>query len=139
MQCCRTVNEPRVWLLNEENPEILFTHGACHIFAVKLHEIVGYPLKTCLKKNNEIVHCYALRDGKGVDAKGSIARPDFREEFAFTRIEDISSSALADYFRRLFPREESEEISDGKSFNQIASERAERFISANRHRFAPRF
>lgn len=128
------MNEPRFWLL-EEDDEALLTHGACHIFAAKLHELFGYPLQACRNKKNGIAHCYAIRDGEGIDAKGSIDRPDFREEFTFERREDITSSQLLDYFRRLFPKEESEEISDGKSFNQIASERAERFINTNRHRF----
>ena len=55
----------------------------------------------------------------------------------FEREEDITSSALLDYFRKLFPGEDSKEIRDGKSFNRIASERAERFINANPNRFAP--
>jgi hypothetical protein len=129
-------DEPRAWLLENPN-ETLFTHGACHIFAAKLQELFGYSLKACRDKNNEIIHCYAIRDGEGINAKGSIARKYFHEAFTFERAEDIDSSALLDYFRKLFPREESEEISDGKSFNQIASERAEPFISANRNRFAP--
>jgi hypothetical protein len=130
--------EPRAWLLEEECDETLFTHGACHIFAAKLHELFGYSLKACRDKRNGIAHCYLVRDGKGIDAKESIDRPDFCEDFAFERVEDITSSALLDYFRKLFPTEESEVIRDGKTFNQIASERAERFISANRDRFAPR-
>ncbi len=128
--------EPRAWLLEEDRDEIFFTHGGCHIFAAKLHELFGYSLKACWK-NDGIVHCHAIRHGKGIDAKGSIDRPDFREEFTFERVEDITSSALLHYFRKLRPEEESEEVGDGKSFNQIASERAECFISANRNRFAP--
>jgi hypothetical protein len=129
--------EPRLWLLQQDD-QTLFTRGACHIFVAKLHELFRYSLKACRDKNNGIAHCYAIRDGQGIDAKGSIDRRDFREEFTFERVEDITSSALLDYFRELFPREESEEISDGKSFNQIVSQRAERFVSANRNQFAPR-
>jgi len=128
--------EPRAWLLEEDRDEIFFAHGACHIFAAKLHALFGYSLKAC-RKNDGIVHCYAIRHGKGIDAKGSIDRLDFREEFTFERVEDITSSALLDYFRKRFPREESEEVSDGKSLNQFASDRAKHFIDANRDRFAP--
>ena len=117
--------------------ESLFTHGTCDIFATKLHELFGYPLRACWK-NNKIVHCYAIRDGEGIDAKGSIRRPDFCEEFTFDQEKDITPSELVDHFSKLPHRKEWEEISDGKSFNQVVSERAERFITANRHRFAPR-
>ena len=129
--------EPRAWSLEEKCDETFFTHAACHILAAKLHELFGYSLKACRDKNNGIAHCYVIRDGKGIDAKGSIDRPYLREEFAFERVEDITWSALLDYFRKLYPGEESEVIRDGKSFNQIASERAGCFIIANRSRFAP--
>lgn len=121
-----------------ESDETLFTHGACHIFAAKLHELFGYPLRACRDSSDGIAHCYAVRDGEGIDAIGPIDRAYFREDFTFERVEVITPSALIDYFRTRFPREDSKEISDSKTFNQIASERAERFITANLDRFGHR-
>ena len=134
-----SMNEPRIWLLNrtERTDEALFLHGGCHIFALTLHKWFSYPLVACRMKDDGIAHCYALRDGKGVDAAGSIERPYFHEEFNVTTEKWIEPADLRAYFLRLFPREDSERLwSHGnKTFNEIVDERACVFIASYPDRF----
>ena len=99
----------------------------------------GYALFACRDVENGIVHCYALRDGKGVDALGSIERQYFREDFKFIRPHEIEPADLRAYFLHLFPREHSEPLPShgGRTFNEIATERAWRFIRFHPDRFDP--
>ena len=123
-------------LLNSSD-KVLFTRGACHIFAAKLNERFGYELMACRDKSNGIAHCYAIRNGEGIDAIGKIDRPCFHEDFKFVHKKDISRADLLEYFRQRFPDEESACHSGNKSFNQIAFCRAEKFINKNLDRFGP--
>jgi hypothetical protein len=101
--------------------------------------LFSYPIVACLRRDHGIAHCYALRDGKGLDAAGSIQRPYFREDFTFATEKQIEPADLRAYFLGLFPREHSEPLSShgGRTFNEIATERAWRFISFHPDRFDP--
>src|SRR5690349_9856260 len=62
----------------------VFRHGACHIFALTLHQMYGYELFACRSANGGIVHCYAKRNnGDMIDAGGRIDPKQLQGEFKF--------------------------------------------------------
>ena len=124
-------------LFEEGDFETLFTHGACHIFALELHALYEYPLVACRRNDGGISHCFAMRGDKGIDAKGPIERPRFREEFEFSMRRPIAPVELAQYFQNLFPDEENCRLADGLTFNQTLRKCARSFIFHHEIRFAP--
>ena len=79
-----------------------FLHGKCHLLAVALHELTGYPIGAYLDTDIEtertvLVHAFVLDADDGIDIRGRMPSDDiiedefdkFEPEFVVLSREDV--------------------------------------------------
>lgn len=66
--------------------EELMLHGHCHLFAIAMHELTGFPIAAYLDTDLEseatvLVHAFVIKDGSSIDVRGAFKEDEILDEF----------------------------------------------------------
>jgi len=84
-----------------DSDQNLFGHGGCHVFALALHRRYGYPLEFREDENGKVSHVYCLRNGEGLDIRGT----DLAKVYFFECYPGTSESVTAGDLESMFSGE----------------------------------
>src|SRR5438093_975082 len=120
----------------EVEDDTLFLHGACHVFALALHERFNYQIvllqdRTAEEPKNAAVHVYCLfSEGQSVDVVGISREEEALEELELSGSKYLKLKVLAKELEKYFTVTEGSGLCADPEFLRATRARAEPRINA---------